>query len=71
MTAVPVPEPDFREELIAAGHLVPLGVDGVFGRSAVFEAIVDGIESMVTRAAGKCFCTSCRNPGVMATSPML
>lgn len=65
MTAVPVPEPDFREELIAAGHLVPLGVDGVFGRSALFEAIVDGIESMVTRAAGDDGATRLRFPPVL------
>ena len=45
MTAAPVTSPAFREQLIAAGHLVPLGVDGVFGRSAMFEAIVQDSRS--------------------------
>ena len=39
----------YRDELIAAGLLIPLGVRGVYGRSGVFESIVDGFEGYVTR----------------------
>ncbi|MEY2447949.1 MAG: hypothetical protein QOH79_1425 [Acidimicrobiaceae bacterium] len=39
----------FRDELIAAGHLVPMGVEGIFGKGADFEAIVEG----VNRCAGE------------------
>ncbi|MDV7132507.1 amino acid--[acyl-carrier-protein] ligase [Williamsia muralis] len=41
----------FRDELIAADLLVPSGIDGLFGRGAVFEDIVDGIDRYV-RSAG-------------------
>jgi seryl-tRNA synthetase len=33
----------FRDELIDAGHLVPSGVDGIFGKGADFEAIIEGV----------------------------
>jgi len=65
MTAAPVTSPAFREQLIAAGHLVPLGVDGVFGRSATFEAIVDGLERLVTRYGGDDGATRLRFPPVL------
>lgn len=37
----------FRDELIAAGLLVPMGIDGLYGRGAVFEDVVDGIDRAV------------------------
>ncbi|MUM35115.1 hypothetical protein, partial [Mycolicibacterium sp. CBMA 361] len=37
----------FRDELIAAELLVPMGIDGLYGRGAVFESIVDGIDYAV------------------------
>ncbi|KUH82708.1 MULTISPECIES: amino acid--[acyl-carrier-protein] ligase [unclassified Mycobacterium] len=37
----------FRDELIAAGLLVPMGIDGLYGRGAVFESIVDGVDHVV------------------------
>lgn len=40
----------FRERLIAEGILFQTGVDGVWGRSGVFERIHDGIEQAITRA---------------------
>jgi seryl-tRNA synthetase len=38
----------FRDALVAAGHLLPTGIDGVYGRSGDFEAIVDGINNAIT-----------------------
>lgn len=43
-------ETAFRDELVAARILIPSGVDGVFGRSGLFESIVDGIDSLISRA---------------------
>ena len=40
----------FREQLHEAGILIPTGVDGLYGRSATFERIVDGLERLVTHA---------------------
>lgn len=40
----------FRDELMAGGILAPTGVDGLYHRSGVFERIVRGIESYVSRA---------------------
>lgn len=39
----------FRDELIQAGLLVPMGIDGLYGRGAAFEAVVDGIDHVVRR----------------------
>lgn len=38
-----------RRALVDAGLLVPSGIDGLYGRSAVFESIVAGIEGVVRR----------------------
>src|SRR4051812_48386521 len=40
---------DYRDELIAAGLLIPLGVPGLYGRSGAFEGIIDGFEAYITR----------------------
>jgi seryl-tRNA synthetase len=40
----------FRDELVGAGLLVPLGVPGVYGRSGVFERVIELFERYVTRA---------------------
>lgn len=42
---------EFRDELIEAGLLIPMGIDGLYGRGAVFEGIIDGIDYAV-RARG-------------------
>ncbi|GAT05254.1 amino acid--[acyl-carrier-protein] ligase [Mycolicibacterium fortuitum] len=42
---------EFRDELIEAGLLIPMGIDGLYGRGAVFEGIIDGIDYAV-RAKG-------------------
>ena len=45
-------EPTFRDQLIEAGILIPMGVDGVWGRNGVFESICAGLEHATTQAAG-------------------
>ena len=34
----------FRDELVDAGLLIPLGIEGLYGRGGEFEAIIDGID---------------------------
>ncbi|NUB17241.1 hypothetical protein GAY28_35895, partial [Azospirillum brasilense] len=38
----------FREALIAAGLLIPTGVDGLYGRSGVFEDVVERFNDLIT-----------------------
>lgn len=40
---------EFRDRLVEAGLLVPMGVDGLFGRGGAFERIIDGIDTAVRR----------------------
>jgi seryl-tRNA synthetase len=54
----------YRNELIAAGLLIPLGARGVYGRSGVFEGIIDGFESYITRMGAHL------NPEVMRFPPI-
>lgn len=44
------PYEEFRDELVAAGVLLPTGVEGLWGRSQAFETIVEGISRLVTAA---------------------
>lgn len=37
------------DQMIAAGHLVPTGVDGLYGRSGVFEDVIGRFEALVSR----------------------
>ena len=39
----------FLAELIAAGHLIPSGVRGLYGRSGAFEGVIEHFERYVTR----------------------
>ncbi|WP_167105454.1 amino acid--[acyl-carrier-protein] ligase [Mycobacterium sp. DL592] len=39
----------FHAELVEAGLLVPMGIDGLYGRGGDFERIVDGIDVAVRR----------------------
>ncbi len=41
----------FRDELIEAGILIPSGVDGLYGRSGLFDSIVDGLDRLISRNA--------------------
>ncbi len=54
----------YRDELIAAGLLIPLGVGGLYGRSGTFEHIVDQFEYLITRRGAY------QKPEVMRFPPM-
>jgi seryl-tRNA synthetase len=55
----------FRQELFDADVLVPTGVDGVYGRSAAFELVVNGIANSVNRCASADNAVSYRFPPVV------
>lgn len=55
----------FRNELVAAGLLVLTGTDGIYGRSAVYEAIVAAVDALVVEAAASEGAVSYRFPPVM------
>lgn len=40
----------FRDELVRAGLLFPTGVPGIFGRSGMFEDVIERFERLVTEA---------------------
>ncbi|MFS8974732.1 amino acid--[acyl-carrier-protein] ligase [Cupriavidus necator] len=42
--------PTFLQALIDADILIPTGVDGIYGRSGVYEAIAEGMNALVTQA---------------------
>ena len=54
----------YQQELVEAGLLIPSGVAGVYGRSGVFEGVIDKFEDYVTRM-GEQF-----NPEVMRFPPV-
>lgn len=69
-------EAEFRSKLINAGILIPTGVDGVYGRSGVFETIIDGIDKLISRVGKDQHAEVVRFPpampkGVMETSGYL
>src|SRR5437660_854327 len=39
----------YQRELVAAGLLIPLGAPGLYGRSGVFEGVIEHFEQLVTR----------------------
>jgi len=41
----------FHEGLVKAGLIVPVGVQGAFGRNHVFESVLDGFNNAITRLA--------------------
>jgi seryl-tRNA synthetase len=41
----------FYDGLVKHGHIVPVGVDGAFGRGPVFESILEGFNALVSRVA--------------------
>ena len=43
--------PSFKAALVEAGHFVPTGVPGVFGRGSAFEAVRLGLDALITRTA--------------------
>ena len=60
--------PTFRDELVAAGILVPTASDGIYGRSGLYEDIVAGIEGLVAAHSRPTGATSYRFPPVMPRS---
>lgn len=46
------PGPTFLAELVEHGFLIPMGVDGLYGRSGTFERIVDSFDGLITRIGG-------------------
>lgn len=55
----------FRDELIAAGLLIPSGVPGLYGRSGVFEDIVERFDRLITAAAADDHAEPLRFPPVI------
>jgi seryl-tRNA synthetase len=53
------------DEMTAAGLLIPLGVPGLYGRSGVFEDIVERFERFITRMGAE------HKPEVMRFPPLL
>lgn len=43
----------YRDDLVEAGLLIPTGVDGLYGRSGVFEDVVERFDALVTRWGGQ------------------
>ncbi len=62
------PRVAFREDLLAAGLLVPTAVDGLYGRSRTFESIGAGIERLVDEASADQNATWLRFPPVIPRS---
>ncbi|MFN8129940.1 MAG: amino acid--[acyl-carrier-protein] ligase [Solirubrobacteraceae bacterium] len=58
-------EAAYRDELLAAGLLLPSGVPGVFGRSAVFEDVRLAVDGLVTRAAAPDGAEALRFPPIL------
>ena len=57
----------FRDELVDAGLLLPLGTDGVYGRSATFEDVVDALDRLVASVASADGARRVRFPPVVPT----
>ena len=56
---------DLRDRLVAAGRLIPTGVDGVYGRDAAVDAVIAGVQRLVHEAgAGE-------NPTVVSFPPVI
>jgi seryl-tRNA synthetase len=58
----------YRDELVAAGLLIPLGVRGVFGRSGTFEHVIDKFDALVTKHGRELDPVVMRFPPVFARS---
>lgn len=55
---------EFQRELLAGGLLIKTDVDGLYGRSGVFEDIIDGIDRVVVAAGPGSSATRLRFPPV-------
>ena len=57
-----------RTSLLGEGVLLATGVDGVYGRSAVYESIAEAVDALVLRAGVDQQATSVRFPPIMPWS---
>ncbi len=55
----------YQKELVDAGLLIPLGVQGIYGRSGVFEGIIERFERFITRMGAD------QKPEVMRFPPLM
>lgn len=51
LTAATRPADAFRAALVRHGHLLPTGVDGLYGRGEEFERVVNAVDALVGRLA--------------------
>ena len=58
----------YRDELVAAGLLIPLGVKGVYGRSGTFESVIDKFDALVSKHGRELNPVVMRFPPVFARS---
>ena len=59
------PAAAYREELLREGLLFATGVDGLYGRSAGFEAVVEGVDALIGRLSADDRAEQMRFPPVM------
>ncbi|MGE5095821.1 MAG: amino acid--[acyl-carrier-protein] ligase [Betaproteobacteria bacterium] len=58
----------YRDELIAAGLLVPMGVRGVYGRGGTFEHVIDRFDALVSKHGRELDPVVMRFPPIFARS---
>jgi seryl-tRNA synthetase len=63
-------ETAFGAELVAAGLLIPSSIEGIYGRSGDFEAIVDALDALISRRYPTEASETVRFPPVMPRSVM-
>ena len=68
MTVAADPYAEYRSALIAEGLLIPTGVPGVYGRSGVFEDVVQRFDRYVTRIGGNDGADVMRFPSILPRS---
>jgi seryl-tRNA synthetase len=61
----------YQDELVAVGLLIPLGVPGLYGRSGVFEGIIERFEQVVSRVGGPLRAEVMRFPPIMSRAHYL
>jgi seryl-tRNA synthetase len=59
------PWSEFRRAILDAGILLVTEVDGIYGRSATYESIVEGVDTLAAAAGADIGATSLRFPPVM------
>jgi seryl-tRNA synthetase len=59
------PWSDFRRHLLEDGILLTTGVDGIYGRSATYESVVEGVDALAVAAGADLGATNLRFPPVM------